>query len=62
MIAFALENFFEGLKDYTRFVQWVAKYAYVQSDGIYKEVLYPMHKCTDEEMAKFYPPSEDSRA
>ena len=61
VIAFALENFFDGLKDDPRFVQWIAKYSYAESDGTYHVINYPMHRCTDEEMAKFDPPDQASK-
>ena len=61
VMAFGIENFAEGIKDDPRFTQWLASYSTADSDGNYQERYYPMHKCTDSEYAKFYPPDNDSK-
>ena len=60
ILAFGLENFYTGVKDDPRFVQWYATYNSADSDGKSKEKNFPMHKCTDAELAKFDPPEKDS--
>ena len=61
VMAFGIEHFFDGIKDDPRFTQWFVSYKTGDYDGNYQERNYLMHKCTDSEYAKFYPPDNDSK-
>ena len=54
MIAVAADNYLDGPKSDPRFVKWVATLQSSTDDSL-KVVHYPMHRCTIEELAKFYP-------
>ena len=60
-MAFGIGNFYEGIKDDPRFTQWLVSYNTADSDGNNQARHYLMHKCTDSEYAKFYPPDHDSK-
>ena len=59
MVAVAVEHYLDGPKSDPRFVKWVASYQISTAES-YEAVHYPMHRCTDEDLNKFYPPDNRS--
>ena len=59
MVAVAVEHYLDGPKSDPRFVKWVASYQISTAES-YEAVHYPMHRCTDEDLSKFYPPDNRS--
>ena len=62
MLAFAAENYDTGapLSD-PRYVRWVANLAFKEGNGT-SHTYYPMHKCTDDEFARFDTPKNEMTA
>ena len=54
MIAVAAESYLTGAKSDPRYIKWVASYI-VSTEESYEAIHYPMHRCTEEDQAKFYP-------
>ena len=61
MMAFALMDFYEGVKNDPRIFKWIAVYSFADLDGKYYEKFYPLHECTQEDFAKFHPPDFKTR-
>jgi len=59
MMAFGLHGFYSGLKADPRYIKWVARH-FISEEGRITERLIPMHPCTEEDFAKFYPPDKRS--
>ena len=55
MIAFTLEHSLHGVKDDTRYIQWVIDEHKVTGTGDYEDKWHSTHRCTDEEFKRFYP-------
>ena len=60
MIAFAATTAFnsEQIKDDPTMVKWVAM-SWEVKDGIWTPTYLPMHKCSKEELDRFYEPRKD---
>ena len=61
MIAVAVTHYLDGPKSDPRFVKWVSSYR-ISTDDSSEKVHYPMHRCTDEDFSRFYPPDNISAA
>ena len=60
-LAFALEDFFtQQSKLDTKFIKFYATYKQVKDGEIAEEFEIPLHTCTDEDYAEFYPVDEKS--
>lgn len=60
MMAFVLTNFINGeVKEDPKFVKWYAEYV-IHDEGEVNYEELPMHRCTEEEMARFHPPTKKS--
>lgn len=58
MMAFSARHWFDGAKTDTRYIYWVL--THITNSDEYKEVNYPMHRCTNEDFEHFYPYEESS--
>ena len=55
MIAVGLNSFYSGAKSDPTYIKWFAR-KFVSTDGVITNEVLPMHPCTEEDFAKFYPP------
>ena len=56
-MAVTTEHWSLGPKMDPKYIQWVGSYN-VQTNGVYEEIYFPLHPCTESDYNKFYPPSD----
>ena len=61
MIAVGLNGFYSGPKIDPAYIKWFAR-KFVSINGEITNEIIPMHACTEEDFAKFYPPKPSSKA
>ena len=61
MIAAGFHGFYSGAKSDHTYIKWFAR-TMTSTNGVISSRIIPMHPCTDEDFAKFYPPKKSSEA